>query len=48
MNIRPISPKIGAIIDGIDLKVDLDESLAQEIKQLLIDYQVIFLKNSQF
>lgn len=44
MNIRPISPKIGAIIDGIDLKVDLDESLAQEIKQLLIDYQVIFLK----
>ncbi|WP_432481283.1 taurine dioxygenase [Moraxella sp. ZY200743] len=42
--IKPIKQTIGAIIEGVNLNELTDEALAQ-IKQALLDHQVIFFRN---
>lgn len=44
MIISKISPKIGAIIEGINLNTELTENIAKKIRDLLIEHQVIFFK----
>ncbi|QEY25844.1 taurine dioxygenase [Neisseria zalophi] len=46
LNITPIKPTIGAIIQDIDLN-RIDEDTRAAIKQALLDYQVIFFRNQQ-
>ena len=42
IEVRPITPHIGAEIAGIDLTRQLDNYEAEEIKQALLEHQVLF------
>ena len=43
--IKPLSPSIGAEIEGIDLSGDLDDGLIAEIRAALLEHQVIFFRD---
>jgi taurine dioxygenase len=45
MNIRRLSGALGAEIEGVDLRQPVDTSLARAIRQVLLDHQVIFLRD---
>jgi taurine dioxygenase len=47
MNIRRLSGALGAEIEGIDLRQPVDTSLARAIRQVLLDHQVIFLRDQE-
>ena len=47
MKTRKIAGALGAEISGVDLAADLSPSLAAEIRQVLLDNQVIFLRNQR-
>jgi taurine dioxygenase len=44
MHIQRVAGALGAELSGIDLATDLTPALAAEIRQALLDHQVIFLK----
>ncbi len=44
IEVRPITPHIGAEIAGIDLTRQLDNYEAEEIKQALLEHQVLFFR----
>lgn len=43
--ITPLSPTIGAEIDGVDLAGDIDASLQAEIHQALLEWKVLFFRD---
>ena len=45
MKIRKIAGALGAEISGIDLSSGLSASLTKDVRQVLLDHQVIFLRN---
>ncbi|NYT63648.1 TauD/TfdA family dioxygenase [Alcaligenaceae bacterium] len=45
MKVQKIAGALGAEISGIDLSTKLSASQAQDVRQALLDYQVIFLRN---
>ncbi|MFF3615356.1 TauD/TfdA dioxygenase family protein [Streptomyces sp. NPDC002580] len=45
LGIRPLTPHIGAEIDGVDLSRPMGEDLAQELKQALLEWKVIFFRD---
>jgi len=45
LHIRPVTTALGAEIDGIDLSGPLPGNVVAELRQALLDYQVIFLRN---
>lgn len=47
VKIRPVTPTIGAVIEGIDLTQTLTEEQQQNIEQALLKHQVIFFKNQK-
>lgn len=44
LHITPLSPALGAIVGGIDLREPLDEPERQVIEQALLDHQVLFFR----
>ena len=44
---KPITPRIGAVIDGVDLAQPLSEQQVADLKQALADYQVIFFRDQR-
>jgi len=44
-DVLPLTPRIGAEIDGVDLREDLDEELVTEIRRALLTYKVIFFRD---
>ncbi|MCL7426868.1 TauD/TfdA family dioxygenase [Streptomyces sp. YS415] len=45
LDIRPLTPHIGAEIEGVDLAAPLDEELAEELRQALLEWKVIFFRD---
>ncbi|WP_392958158.1 TauD/TfdA dioxygenase family protein [Streptomyces sp. LN245] len=45
MDIRPLTPHIGAEIAGVDLSLPIGEDLAAELKQALLEWKVIFFRD---
>ncbi|MFD5813587.1 TauD/TfdA dioxygenase family protein [Streptomyces sp. NPDC127038] len=45
LGIRPLTPHIGAEIDGVDLSRPIGEDLAQELEQALLEWKVIFFRD---
>jgi alpha-ketoglutarate-dependent taurine dioxygenase len=41
---RPLGATIGALISGVDLTVELPQSVIAELRQALLDYKVIFFR----
>jgi taurine dioxygenase len=47
IQIRPLTPTIGAVIDGVDLSQPQSDDLIGQIRQALLDHQVIFFEDQQ-
>ena len=47
LNIRPLTPTIGALIEGVDLAKRLDDEVLGEIHAALLAHQVIFFEDQQ-
>ena len=47
MEIRPLTPAIGAELGGVDLATNLDETTLDAIYRALIEHQVIFFRDQQ-
>ena len=47
MKIRKIAGALGAEISGIDLAAGVSAELAAAVRQVLLDHQVIFMRNQQ-
>ncbi len=45
VRLRPISGSLGAIIEGVDLREELDDATYREIKQALLENHVIFFRD---
>ncbi len=45
LGVEPIHPTIGAVVSGVDAKQPLDEETVHYVRQALLDYKVIFLRN---
>jgi taurine dioxygenase len=45
ISVRPISGSLGAIIEGVDLREELDDETYAEIKQALLENLVIFFRD---
>ncbi|MFZ5961117.1 taurine dioxygenase [Pseudomonas knackmussii] len=45
LTIEPISPALGAVVAGIDLRQPLDERQQQAIEQALLQHQVLFFRD---
>ncbi|WP_369249185.1 TauD/TfdA dioxygenase family protein [Streptomyces sp. R41] len=45
LEIAPMTPHIGAEIGGVDLSRPIDEELAQELRQVLLEWKVIFFRD---
>ena len=44
-SVSPLSPRIGAEIDGVDLSRGLPDETVTEIRQALLTYKVIFFRD---
>jgi len=44
-SIERLHPSIGAVLDGVDAKRPLDQATVDFVRQALLDYKVIFLRN---
>lgn len=42
--LRPVSPRIGAVVDGVSLAEPLDAELFQLLNQALVDWKVLFFE----
>jgi taurine dioxygenase len=45
LGVEPIHPTIGAIVSGVDATQPLDEETVHYVRQALLDYKVVFLRN---
>ncbi|MFF9853462.1 TauD/TfdA dioxygenase family protein [Streptomyces litmocidini] len=45
LDLSPLTPHIGAEIEGVDLSCPIGEDLAEEIRQALLEWKVIFFRN---
>ncbi|WP_371367375.1 taurine dioxygenase [Pseudomonas sp. QL9] len=45
LTIEPISPALGAVVSGIDLRQPLDDAQQQAIEQALLQHQVLFFRD---
>ncbi|MET7600474.1 TauD/TfdA dioxygenase family protein [Streptomyces sp. NPDC004082] len=45
LGVHPLTPHIGAEIDGVDLSAPVDAELAEELKQVLLEWKVIFFRD---
>jgi len=45
ISVRPISGALGAVVDGVDLSEDLDNSTASDVHKALLDHCVIFFRD---
>ena len=43
--VRPLTPTIGALIEGVDLSQRLDDEVLDEIRATLLKHQVVFFEN---
>ncbi len=46
LDIRPITPSIGAVIDGLDFSQPLSTAVYDEIYQALLEHLVIFIRGA--
>ncbi|MEU1472519.1 TauD/TfdA family dioxygenase [Streptomyces sp. NPDC005761] len=44
LGISPLTPHIGAEVSGVDLSRPLDEAVAEELRQALLEWKVIFFR----
>ena len=44
MEARPVSPALGAIVDGVTLTPDMDESTVSDIRSLLLAHKVVWFR----
>ena len=47
IKVTPITPAIGAIIEGVDLRVPLDPETVRQLREVWLDRGVIFLRNQE-
>jgi taurine dioxygenase len=47
LSIRSLTPTIGARVEGVDLSASLDMSQIAEIRQALLDHQVLFFRDQE-
>ena len=47
IHVRPVTPLIGAMIEGIDLSLGLGNHAFQEIHDALMRHQVIFFRDQE-
>ncbi len=47
LSIRPITPTIGAEVEGVDLTAPLDASQVTDIRQALLDHLVLFFRDQK-
>jgi alpha-ketoglutarate-dependent taurine dioxygenase len=45
LSVIPQQPRLGAEIYGIDLRASLTDELRNELKQLLVQYKVLFFRD---
>ncbi|MFJ5079511.1 TauD/TfdA dioxygenase family protein [Streptomyces sp. NPDC088553] len=45
LDICPLTPHIGAEIEGVDLSLPIDEDVAEEIRQALLEWKVLFFRD---
>ncbi|MGW8949437.1 TauD/TfdA dioxygenase family protein [Streptomyces sp. NPDC055709] len=45
LGIHPLTPHIGAEIDGVDLSLPIGEDLAEELRQALLEWKVVFFRD---
>ena len=42
LEVRPVTPVVGAVIGGVDLRVPLEGDTVRAIRQALLDHGVVF------
>ena len=47
IDVHPISPNIGALVQGVDLGQSLDDQIIGDIRGALLDHQVIFFEDQE-
>jgi taurine dioxygenase len=47
IEVRPVTPHLGAEIDGVDLSEPLSEQIVGEIERAFLDFGVVFFRNQQ-
>ncbi len=47
LSVRPLSPTIGAEIEGVDLREPLDGATLKEIRLALLEFKAIFFRNQE-
>jgi taurine dioxygenase len=47
MHVRPLTPTIGALVDGVDLGQGVSADLAELIRSLLLEHQVLFFQDQR-
>lgn len=45
IHVRPLTPTIGAVIEGVDLSQGVSADLTQAIREALLEHQVIFFED---
>ncbi|MCW3478317.1 taurine dioxygenase [Neisseriaceae bacterium JH1-16] len=45
LHFQPLSPALGALVQGIDLTAKLDNAVFGQLQQALLDYQILFFEN---
>ncbi|UVE18729.1 taurine dioxygenase [Pseudomonas sp. LS44] len=45
LHITPLSPALGAVVSGVELRDDLNDATQQAIAQALLDHQVLFFRD---
>ena len=44
MEVHPLSPALGAVVEGVDLAADLDTSAVDDVRRALLDHKVIWFR----
>jgi len=47
IDVRPINPTIGAVIEGVDLSREIDEATCRDIRQAMLDHLVVILPDQK-
>ncbi|MDN0076089.1 taurine dioxygenase [Crenobacter sp. SG2303] len=45
LHFQPLSPALGALVQGVDLTSKLDNAVFGQLQQALLDYQILFFEN---
>ena len=46
-DIEPLTPRIGAVLEGVDLADQLDDDTVSTIRKALLDHRVVFFRNQR-